>query len=41
MDWSEISDKLTHYGERIGRTMKAWFGSRNERMVRDLTPQVA
>ena len=41
MDWSEISDKLTNYGERIGRAMKAWFGSRNERMVRDLTPQVA
>ncbi|MEW6073896.1 MAG: preprotein translocase subunit SecA [Planctomycetota bacterium] len=41
MDWSEIGDKFSELGDRMGRSLKAWFGSRNERMVRDLTPLVA
>ena len=40
MDWSELSDKLSNFGERIGRSLKTMFGSRNERMVGDLTPLV-
>jgi preprotein translocase subunit SecA len=40
MDWSEFTDKVGDWGERVGRSLKAMFGSRNERMVRDLGPIV-
>jgi preprotein translocase subunit SecA len=40
MDWSELGDKLTNSGERIGRSLKALFGARNERLVRTLAPLV-
>ncbi len=41
MDWSEVSDKFTDIGDRVGRRLKSLFGSRNERMVTTLEPLVA
>ena len=41
MDWEKISDKLSAFGERTGKTMRRMFGSANERMVRKLEPEVA
>ena len=40
MDWSNLSDKLTDFGDKFGRSLKGVFGSRNERMVRTLEPEV-
>jgi preprotein translocase subunit SecA len=40
VDWEKLSDGLTNFGDRVGRNLKALFGSRNERMVRDLQPLV-
>jgi len=40
VDWTQLSDKLTDVGDRVGRSLKAFFGARNERMVRELSPQV-
>ncbi len=40
VDWSELSDKLSDVGERFGRGLKNLFGSRNERMVREVGPIV-
>ena len=41
MDWQDLGDRLGDIGERFGRTLKNFFGSRNERMVRQLEPLVA
>jgi preprotein translocase subunit SecA len=41
MDWDQITDKLGATGERVGRGLKALFGSQNERLVRKLEPLVA
>ncbi|MDP6762413.1 MAG: preprotein translocase subunit SecA [Planctomycetota bacterium] len=41
MDWDSISDKLSVFGDRLGRSLKGAFGSRNERVVRTLEPLVA
>ncbi len=41
MDWDQLTDKLGSTGEVMGRFMRGVFGSRNERMVRDLEPLVA
>jgi preprotein translocase subunit SecA len=40
MDWESFSDKFGSFGEKVGRSLKSIFGSRNERMVRDLEPLV-
>jgi len=40
VDWSTLNDRLTAAGDRVGRTLKSFFGSRNERMVRTLAPAV-
>jgi len=40
VDWSEVSDRLTDIGDRVGRSLKSMFGSRNERMVRTVAPIV-
>ena len=40
VDWENLSDKLGAFGDRVGRGLKSMFGSRNERMVRDLEPLV-
>ncbi|HED65850.1 MAG TPA: preprotein translocase subunit SecA [Planctomycetes bacterium] len=40
VDWSEITDKLSVFGEKVGSNLKAIFGSRNERMVRTFEPIV-
>jgi preprotein translocase subunit SecA len=40
MDWDQITDGLSSGGERVGRFLKATFGSRNERVVRALEPIV-
>ncbi len=40
MDWEEFSDKLGAFGDKVGRSLKSMFGSRNERMVRELEPLV-
>jgi preprotein translocase subunit SecA len=41
MDWDQISDKLTHFGDAAGRLLKRTFGSHTEREVRTLEPLVA
>ena len=40
MDWERIQDKLSTFGESVGGGLKNLFGSRNERVVRDLEPLV-
>ena len=40
VDWENLSDKFGTFGEKVGRGLKSMFGSRNERMVRDLEPLV-
>jgi preprotein translocase subunit SecA len=40
VDWSNLGDRFTEAGDRVGRTLKSFFGSRNERMVRTLAPTV-
>ncbi|MEX1024167.1 MAG: preprotein translocase subunit SecA [Planctomycetota bacterium] len=40
MDWSTLSDKLSGLGDSVGKSLKSVFGSRNERMVRELGPLV-
>jgi len=40
MDWDSVSDRLGDFGEKTGRFLKGVFGSRNERVVRTLHPQV-
>src|SRR5262245_22256585 len=40
VDWSTLSDRLSDMGENVGRSLKSFFGSRNERMVRTLAPIV-
>jgi len=41
VDWSALNDRLTDFGDKVGRSLKGFFGAQNERMVRQLTPQVA
>jgi len=41
MDWDDFSDKLSVVGDKLGRSLKNMFGSRNERVVRTLEPLVA
>ena len=41
MDWDSLSDKLGNFGEKTGNMLKGVFGSRNERAVKTLSPQVA
>src|SRR5688572_28469126 len=40
VDWSTLGDRLSDIGENVGRSLKSLFGSRNERMVRELAPIV-
>ncbi|MCL4154929.1 UNVERIFIED_CONTAM: hypothetical protein GTU68_067161, partial [Idotea baltica] len=40
MDWDTISDKFGSLGEKTGRFFKGVFGSRNERVVKLLQPQI-
>ncbi|MSR61482.1 MAG: preprotein translocase subunit SecA [Planctomycetes bacterium] len=40
VDWSTLSDRVSGIGDQVGRSLKSFFGSRNERMVRTLAPQV-
>ena len=41
VDWSNLGDKLSGLGESVGKSLKAVFGSRNERMVKELEPLIA
>ncbi len=41
MDWDKISDRLSSFGESVGRFLKGLFGSHTERSVRKLGPLVA
>ena len=41
MDWDQLSDKLSLASDRFGRSLKRVFGSRNERVVRQIEPLVA
>ncbi|MFT7667719.1 MAG: preprotein translocase subunit SecA [Planctomycetota bacterium] len=40
MDWDSVSDKFGTIGDKTGRFLKGVFGSRNERVVKLLSPQV-
>ena len=40
MDWDDFTDKLSLVGDRVGRSLKRVFGSRNERFVQTLKPIV-
>jgi preprotein translocase subunit SecA len=40
VDWSTLSDRITDFGDSVGRSLKSMFGSQNERMVRTLAPLV-
>ncbi len=40
MNWEQLTDRLGVTGERVGRGLKAMFGSQNERLVRKLEPLV-
>jgi preprotein translocase subunit SecA len=40
MDWDSLTDKLGTFGDKTGRLLKGVFGSRNERVVRTLQPQI-
>jgi len=40
MDWDQITDRLGKFGSDSGRWLKNVFGSRNERVVRQLEPLV-
>jgi preprotein translocase subunit SecA len=40
VDWSNLSDRFTDVGDRVGRSLKSLFGARNERMVRTIAPLV-
>ncbi|MFT7484436.1 MAG: preprotein translocase subunit SecA [Candidatus Paceibacteria bacterium] len=40
MDWDSFSDKLGSFGDATGRMFKGVFGSRNERVVKTLGPQI-
>jgi preprotein translocase subunit SecA len=40
MDWNDLSDRLSAFGDDFGRFLKRTFGSQNERVVRQLTPLV-
>ncbi|NOT32374.1 MAG: preprotein translocase subunit SecA, partial [Planctomycetes bacterium] len=39
-NWSTFSDRITDFGDQVGRSLKSLFGSQNERMVRTLAPLV-
>ena len=41
VDWNALGDKLSGLGESVGKSLKSVFGSRNERMVKDLEPLIA
>src|SRR5262245_39544567 len=41
MDWTTFSDKFGDFGDKVGRSLKAFFGSRNERLIRTYEPLVA
>jgi preprotein translocase subunit SecA len=41
MDWDDFTDKLSNFGDQVGRTLKRAFGSRNERYVRTLDRTIA
>jgi preprotein translocase subunit SecA len=40
VDWSTLGDRFTDLGDSVGRSLKSFFGSQNERMVRTLAPLV-
>jgi len=40
MDWDDFTDKLSVVGDRVGRSLKRVFGSRNERFIQTLKPLV-
>jgi len=40
VDWSNLGDKFSDFGEKLGSQLKSMFGSRNERMVRTFEPLV-
>ena len=41
MNWEEFNDKLSAFGDAVGRKLKDMFGSHTERQVRGLAPLVA
>ena len=41
MDWDDFTDKLSLVGDRVGRSLRRVFGSRNERFVQTLEPLIA
>ena len=41
MDWNSLTDKFGDFGDKVGRSLKSFFGSRNERLVRTYEPLVA
>ncbi len=40
VDWSNVSDRISDFGEKIGSQLKTMFGARNERMVQTFEPLV-
>ena len=40
MDWDDFTDRLSVVGDRVGRSLKRVFGSRNERFIQTLRPLV-
>jgi preprotein translocase subunit SecA len=40
MEWDQLNDRITGFGDRFGRFLKSTFGSRNIRMVRQVEPLV-
>ncbi len=40
MDWDSVTDRFGSFGDKTGRFLKGVFGSRNERVVKTLSPQV-
>jgi preprotein translocase subunit SecA len=41
MDWDDFTDKLSVVGDRVGRSLRRVFGSRNERFVQTLEPLIS
>ena len=41
MDWDDFTDKLSMVGDRVGRSLRRVFGSRNERFVQTLEPLIS
>jgi preprotein translocase subunit SecA len=41
MNWEAFNDKLSAFGDGVGRRLKELFGSHTERQVKGLTPLVA